>query len=618
MDFNIGQQTLAPTALPPGRSLGRYVLEQVFGNRYSTIEQVGSGGMATVYRGKDSLLKRDVAIKVLHPHLAGRDDARRRFNREAQAIARLHHSNIVDVYDFSGDRDQHAYLITEFVYGQTLTSFCKAHGPFLPQSVALIGHAIAGALSHAHTEGIIHRDIKPDNLMISTSGTIKLMDFGIATAMDLEQMTATGAILGSPAHMAPEQIDGQDIDLRVDVFAFGTVLYYLSTGRLPFMATNPHALFRQILECRYEPASQYNMAMGRRFGEIISTCMARDPTDRFSSMAMIQDALGAYLRDHKMSDDPKLLRRLLTAPEQFQLEWRPVLVQVLCEEGRKQAKTGSLALAIDAYNRAMSIDPKATEPKRGLNDLTSRSRRIKRLRALAATIAITVVGAGALYALKESSRTTAEPAKATPAKVAKTAPTAPPENQPTAVAQAANNERLVATRDTQPRMIPGQDGSPEGPMIEPLKAEKAKASERSGDDGRTEANRLQRRKKNRRAARANKPAEATPSAGPKQEQAPIPKDGLIEYTLASSPPAASLYLDGKLISHNGHARRQLKTGSSHELRCVPTEAMCPGCKPVVQRFVVPQEPPARGSPAVKCNFSSQRKRLGLSNLPRSR
>lgn len=210
-------------------------MTEVFGNRYEVIERVGDGGMATVFRGTDRVLKRDVAIKVMHPHLAARADARQRFNREATSIARLHHFNIVDVYDFSVGTDDQAYLITEFVHGETLTAFVSAHGPFLPQAAALIGHAVAAALGHAHAVGIVHRDIKPDNLMISRDGQIKLMDFGIATAMDMEQMTATGAIVGSPAHMAPEQIEGGEIDHRCDIFALGTVLYHLVTRRLPFV-----------------------------------------------------------------------------------------------------------------------------------------------------------------------------------------------------------------------------------------------------------------------------------------------------------------------------------------------------------------------------------------------
>ena len=367
--------------------------QSVYGNRYRVLEPVGSGGMATVYRGVDTVLGRDVAIKVMHPNLAARADARARFSREARAIARLKHSNIVDVYDFSGDSDLEAYLVTEFVHGITLTEFCSRHGQLLPQCAALMGHAIAGALAHAHAAGLVHRDIKPDNLMISRDGTIKLMDFGIATALDMEQMTATGAILGSPAHMAPEQIEGRAIDARVDVFAFGTVLYTLVAGRLPFVATNPHALFRLILECDYDPPSRHNPAVGRGFEQILTTALARQPEDRWSSMAAVQEALAGYLAHFDLQEVGAHLPRLLQAPEQFQLELRPKLVRVLCADGRSHARDGELALAIDDYNRALAIDPDAADPRVGLSELTSRSRRRRRIRAVA------IAGVGAALAV---------------------------------------------------------------------------------------------------------------------------------------------------------------------------------------------------------------------------
>ncbi len=590
---------------------------QVFGNRYEVVEQVGTGGMATVYLGRDSVLKRDVAIKVLHPHLAGRDDARRRFNREAQAIARLHHTNIVDVFDFSGGEDDEAFLVTEFVQGETLTGFCKTHGPFLPQSAALIGYAVAGALAHAHATGVIHRDIKPDNLMISKGGKIKLMDFGIATAIDLEQMTATGAILGSPAHMAPEQIDGQDIDARVDVFAFGTLLYYLVTGRLPFMASNPHALFRLILECRYEDAGQHNPAVGRRFEEIISTCLTRDREQRFSSMAAVQDALEAYLREHRMNDPDKLLRRLLTAPEQFQLEWRPVLVQVLCAKGRNEARQGSLALAIDAYNRALAIDNNAVEPRRGLNDLTSRSRRRRRVRGLAAALALTIVGVG-LYKGVEA---LAEQRAAAPVEVqvdrpatAVDAPPLPPAMDPRVVTQAAQPKLQAAgpvvagAPDANPVAATGSAATAAQPTVAEAKpvpappaAEPAAASVRI----------RRRAPRNKLAAAAGPASDGPRSAGPKEVEPPAPKGGLIDVALGSNPPNALLYLDGQLISTSGYKRRPLRTGSSHVLKCKANDAACPGCNAEERRFKVPDKPPTTGVLTIKCDFSAQRKALGL-------
>ncbi len=579
-------------------------MSRVFGNRYEVVEQVGTGGMATVYLGHDSVLKRDVAIKVLHPHLASRDDARKRFNREAQAIARLHHTNIVDVFDFSGGEDDEAYLVTEFVQGETLTGFCKSHGPFLPQSAALIGFAAGSALAHAHVTGVIHRDIKPDNLMISKGGKIKLMDFGIATAIDLEQMTATGAILGSPAHMAPEQIDGQEIDARVDVFAFGTLLYYLVTGRLPFMASNPHALFRLILECQYEPAGHFNPAIDRRFEKIISTCLTRDREKRFSSMAAVQDALETYLREHRMNDPDKLLRRLLTAPEQFQLEWRPVLVQVLCATGRNEARQGSLALAIDAYNRALAIDPNATEPRRGLNDLTSRSRRRRRVRTLAALLAFSVVGVG-LYkgveAVAEQPAAVIEEMPAAEPATAVAAPSLPPAMDPRVAENAAAQPKEPTPPASDTVAAKGAAPTAQPVMPAPPAAEAAAAAARSRKRARgTKAVTV-------RAGAADGPR----SAGPKEVEPPAPKGGLIDVVLGSNPPNAVLYLDGELISRSGYKRRPLRTGGSHRLTCKANEAACPGCEAETRRFKVPDKPPTTGVLTIKCDFSAQRKALGI-------
>ena len=562
-------------------------MDLVFGNRFRVEEQVGSGGMATVYRGTDAVLKRPVAIKVLHPHLASRDAARRRFNREAEAIARLHHQNIVAVYDYSADSDEQSYLITEFVHGQTLTEFTLAHGPFLPQTAALIAHAIAGALKHAHKAGIIHRDIKPDNLMIARNGTIKLMDFGIATAIDLEQMTATGAILGSPAHMAPEQIDGAEIDRRVDVFAFGTLLYYLVTRRLPFMASNPHALFRKILECKYEPPSRHNAAVGRRFEDIIATCLAREPEDRFLNMESIEDALAAYLRDHKMNDVPTLLHKVLTKPEQFELEWKPTLVQVLCQEGQSQAEGGSLALAIDAYNRALAIDPNATEPRRGLSELTSKSRRKKRMaiasKAVGALAAVALLTLGGWQLTRQASQL--PPVAVEPAAAVALQPLSPPEAK--AVTPAPKPTKPAVEQVPVPVAV-----QPQGPPVSAVPIENPPE-----DEAKTRA------KKPEKSRRAPIPKKPTPkSAGPKQESPPPkPKGTLVTVKFGSIPPNATLYLNGQKIGVGSKAVT-LVEGTSHTFKCVPNHVYCPDC-PESRSKKVEIKPLAPGVAIVhKCDF----------------
>ncbi len=575
---------------------------RVFGGRYLVVEQVGSGGMATVYLGRDTKLKRDVAIKVLHPHLASRQDARARFNREAQSIARLQHPNIVTVFDSSKDADAEAYMVTEFVRGVTLTEFCEAHGPFLPQAAALMGYAIADALKHAHAEKLIHRDIKPDNLMISSDGTIKLMDFGIAMAVDLEQMTATGAILGSPAHMAPEQIEGSTADHRVDIFAFGTLLYKLVTNELPFMASNPHALFRLILEGQYDPPSRYSAAVGRRFEEIVSTCLARNPDDRFTSMAAVQDALDAYLRTFQMGDVAKLLPRLLLAPEQFQMEWRPVLVQVLSAEGRSQARSGSLALAINAYNRALAIDPDASEPKKGLSDLTSRSRRRKRLRGVAAFAAVLAAAAGTWVGTRPPPPKPRAPPLPTDAVETAALPSAPATAKMTARIAKRAADQLALRRLTHPAPA---DPAPTDPALAPdagaAKDQDAGARTDAGTAVAVARPLLVPIRPKRRQPRPTRGTEPTSAGGSTQVAPPAPK-GLVVFTLTSLPPSATIYLDNKLVTKNGVKRLPLETGRSYTMRCLPT-AVCDECPPFKDvRFQVPDDPSKLLKKRILCDF----------------
>lgn len=575
--------------------------QPVYGNRYRVLEPVGSGGMATVYRGVDTVLGRDVAIKVMHPHLAARADARARFSREAKAIARLKHPNIVDVYDFSGDSDLEAYLVTEFVHGITLTEFCSRHGQLLPQSAALIAHAIAGALAHAHAAGLVHRDIKPDNLMISRDGTIKLMDFGIATALDMEQMTATGAILGSPAHMAPEQIEGRAIDARVDVFAFGTVLYTLVAGRLPFVASNPHALFRLILECEYDPPSRHNPAVGRGFEQILTTALARQPEDRWSSMAAVQEALTGYLTHFDLQDIAAHLPRLLQAPEQFQLELRPKLVRVLCADGRAHARQGELALAIDDYNRALAIDPEAADPRVGLSELTSRSRRRRRIRA----VAIAGVGAAvAVAAIILVGRAPSRPQAPSAPVVASALPLAVPAAPETARMVAAEKAALDAEAARQEKARQEQRAlAEEAARVALAEAAKARDAEAAAAARPREPDAAAQRPTRPRPVKAD---EAQPSrpAGPTVVATPNPTGGKVLVGLGSLPPISVIFLDGVEKSRTGVWTEPLIPGRDYTLRCEPYPSSCPSC-PAFQerRFKVPERPAVDGTPfSVKCDF----------------
>ena len=210
--------------------------------RYRILEQLGQGGMSVVYKGLDTTLDREVAVKVLHPHLAGRVESRKRLEREAKAVARLHHPNILEVFDYSGEAASEAFLVTEYIRGQTLRQFITDEALQPPEVAAMVVHELASALAHAHEAGILHRDLKPENVMVREDGVLKLMDFGIAKILDRdEKMTMTGALVGSPAHMAPEIIEGEEAGAEADVFSLGTMLYLFATGKLPFVAPNTTA-----------------------------------------------------------------------------------------------------------------------------------------------------------------------------------------------------------------------------------------------------------------------------------------------------------------------------------------------------------------------------------------
>ena len=535
-------------------------LSQLYGNRYEVIERVGDGGMASVYRGKDRVLKRDVAIKVMHPHLGSRPDARERFDREAQAIAKLHHGNIVDVYDFSAGTDAAAFLVTEFVHGETLTGFVYDHGPFLPQAAALVGHAIAGALGHAHHMGLIHRDIKPDNLMISRDGQIKLMDFGIAQAMDMEQMTTTGAIVGSPAHMAPEQIEGTQLDGRCDIFALGTVLYFLVTRRLPFVASNPQALFRLILEGEFDLPSHHNPAVDRQFDAIIAQCLARWPADRFADMAAVQNALSQYLKPFRMSDTMGLLTRFLQAPEVFQFDLKPTIVQVLTAEGQKQAAAGKLALAIDTLNRALAIDPDAEEPRRALQEWTSRARRMRKWKRAGVWAGGMLAGTAVLAALWWVTHLPDEP---------KPAPEAPPLQAEGALLTWPNGPARI--RELPPPQVQ--------PLPAPVTVAVVEPPREVVEPG-----------KKHTPGRPGRPPEPDAKVALVVVAPPVEAKPQFAWRIGAIPANSTLYLDNQAAPiGEGFAQVTLEAGSRHTVRCEPGPA-CEGCKTTTVRFTVPDKP----------------------------
>ena len=331
--------------------------------RYEIESELGQGGMSIVYRARDKQLSRPVAVKVLHDFLARQEDARRRFHREAVAVAKLRDPGIVEIYDYSGPDAKDSYIVTELIEGKTLRVFIEELGPVRhPELGVLVIAELARALRHAHEQGVVHRDLKPENVMITPTGQLKLMDFGIAQIMGgATKLTATGTLLGSPAHMAPEVIDGKASDHRSDIFSVGTILYWLATGQLPFAAPNPSALFRLILEGRYPAPQEISPRVGNGLARILERCLEPNLELRYQDISELQADLHKELAEVDLEPADSLVKRYLARPVEFADELRPKLVAKLTHCGKQALAAKNVGRAMDHFNRVLAVEPDHAE-----------------------------------------------------------------------------------------------------------------------------------------------------------------------------------------------------------------------------------------------------------------
>jgi serine/threonine-protein kinase len=345
-------------------------------DKYELLERVGQGGMAIVYRGIDRTLKRTVAVKILHKHLSDYQEARDRFEREAQAVAKLRHENILEIFDYSAKEGFESYIVTEFIDGQTLKQFITERPITFPEIGAMIILQVCRALAHAHAGSILHRDVKPENIMIRHDGVVKLMDFGISHMVDLERLTVTGQLLGSPAYMAPEHVEGRPLDFRTDVFAAGIVLYQLTVGKLPFEGKNPHEVLKRIAECKFVDPRQANPRIGNRLGRIILKAMAAAPDDRYAAVGEMVLALEAYLDESGLAHDkiPAELSRYFKAPASYEEALRARLIDTLTTIGTEKLDGDDRSGALDVFDRVLTIDPDNEKVLAILDRLNRRAR----------------------------------------------------------------------------------------------------------------------------------------------------------------------------------------------------------------------------------------------------
>ncbi|MBI3181932.1 MAG: serine/threonine protein kinase [Myxococcales bacterium] len=372
-----------------GRNIGRYRI----------LEQLGQGGMSVVYKGLDTALEREVAVKVLHPHLSGKEESRRRLAREARAVAKLRHPNILEVYDFAGLDAEDAYIVTELIRGQTLRQYAAVHSFDPPEIAAMVVHEIASALAHAHDAGVIHRDLKPENVMVREDGVLKLMDFGIAKIVDRdEKMTMTGALVGSPAHMAPEIIEGLEAGPEADVFSLGTILYLFATTRLPFTAPNTTATLKKILDGVYEDPRQLVPTISDDFAEVIATCLMRQPNARYPNAGKLRYALDEYLSSVGFPRVGEELGSFFADPPSYRKQMVKKLTAALVLRGEGFILEKRPAKALSCLNQVLAHDSGNTRALELLHEMNIARKRQRTaaawLRAAVATGVLAVAGGG--------------------------------------------------------------------------------------------------------------------------------------------------------------------------------------------------------------------------------
>lgn len=309
----------------PARSSGRapaWPAQSHLAGRYALEEPIASGGAAIVWRAFDENLSRTVAIKLLHPHHATDPTVVERFERESRSAAQLNHPNAVRIYD-TGREDDLVYLVMEHVDGPSLREVLRTRGELDPVAVAAVGEQVASALGEAHEHGLVHRDVKPGNILISADGTVKVTDFGIAKALSSTDATLTrpGTVVGTAAYVAPEQLEDGDVDARADIYALGVVLHECLTGRPAFSGDTPTATAAMRLTHELLPPRQLRADVPRALDDVIVRATQRRRMDRYPDGDAMAAALAplvtakpsevsAALVQHDEQDAPQVLRAM--------------------------------------------------------------------------------------------------------------------------------------------------------------------------------------------------------------------------------------------------------------------------------------------------------------------
>ncbi len=338
------------------RSKAQRSLQTLRGERYEVIEQLGKGGMATVFRCNDAKLNRPVAIKILHQHLIGEPRHHSRFLREAESIARLDHPGIVDIYDILEIEAEFLAIVMEYIDGPSLAEIIESSAPIPPELAATTLVPVLDALHTAHEQGIIHRDIKPGNILLDTTGKSRLTDFGIAHVADDSVLTKPGSLIGSPAFMSPEMAESNPVDRRADIFSMGIVVYLMVTGETPFAGKTAPTVLRNIADGRCERADLVRGAVGRHFADILGELMETDPNDRLDSARLVSARFTEFL-EQTMGDDRPDIKRWISNPKAYPSALESELSEQILQRAKDAIERGDHHQALPLLERRIAIDP---------------------------------------------------------------------------------------------------------------------------------------------------------------------------------------------------------------------------------------------------------------------
>ncbi|MEH7882820.1 Stk1 family PASTA domain-containing Ser/Thr kinase [Bacillus sp. JJ1609] len=269
--------------------------------RYKILDMIGGGGMANVYLAHDMILDRDVAVKMLRLDFANDEEFIRRFHREAQSATSLAHPNIVSIYDV-GEEDGLYYIVMEYVDGQTLKQYIQQHAPVPVQEALDIMKQLTSAISHAHHNHIVHRDIKPHNILIDSNGTVKITDFGIAMALSATSITQTNSVLGSVHYLSPEQARGGMANKKSDIYSIGIVMFELLTGRLPFSGESAVSIALKHLQSETPSLKRWNPQIPQSVENIVLKATAKDPFHRYDNVDEMEDDLRTALDANRLNE----------------------------------------------------------------------------------------------------------------------------------------------------------------------------------------------------------------------------------------------------------------------------------------------------------------------------